>query len=260
MNKRLPYLAVVLLCILFTPSLRGAPPGQQSPTSQSNKKPSKHSGLPVVGEFQSKPESPEDHAHRLLREERYGKSPTLRSVRDPGLGGPAETTDLIFIDYVVTGKPQEPRGIPGVSATAIVIGTVVSGRAFATEAHNYVYTDYRIRVDEILKQDPAANLAVGGEVVAAREGGAIHFPSGHITNYITQGHGLPGIGSQYILFLQAIPDVSEYDIIFDAGYQLKDGRVYSLDDVNAEYDGLAAVIFLGRITKAVAGSQNGGKP
>ncbi len=109
------------------------------------------------------------------------------------------------------------------------------------------------------QQDAAASLSVGNELVAAREGGAVHFPSGHVTNFLTVGHGLPEIGSQYVLFLSR-PNTSlpEYDIIFDAGCQVKNGRTYPLDDVNSQYVGVDVAVFLGEIQNALAASQNGG--
>jgi len=173
--------------------------------------------------------------------------------------GQSETTSLRFIDYVVVGKSSDPSGIPVSVSTAVVIGTILSGKCFVHKDHTFVYTDYQVNVDQVLKQDAGANISVGGELVAAREGGAVHFPSGHVTNFLTVGHGLPEIGSQYILFLwKPIPSLPEYEIIFDAGYQLKNGRVYPLDDVNSQYVGVDVAVFLDEVQKAIAASQNGG--
>jgi len=229
------------------------------------KKPSAYSGLPVVGEFQeNQTEAAPDKERRQTREKRYSKTNLPRPVEDPGLfvDGESETTNLRFIDYVAVGKSSDPRGIPVSVSTAVVVGTILSGKCVVSGDHNYVYTDYQVKVDQVLKQDAKTSLSVGDELVAAREGGAVHFPSGHVTNFLTVGHGLPEIGSQYILFLsRPIPSLPEYEIMFDTGYQLKNGHVYPLDDVNSQYVGVDEAAFLDEVQKAIAASQqNGVKP
>jgi len=114
-----------------------------------------------------------------------------------------------------------------------------------------VYTDYQVKVDEVIKQDAGANLVVGALLTAARPGGAVHFPSGHVTNFLEVGHGHPEINAQYVLFLwRAIPSLPEYEIIIDSGYQLKNGRAYSLDDATSQYDGINANDLLAKVKLA----------
>lgn len=240
------FLSVVVSCIVAVPAL-----------SQVNAHhPSKHSGLPVVGEFQAKEsESPDERQHREMREERYGDR-LPKPLEDPGklVNGQQETSRLSFIDYVKPGVSEAEIGIPVSDSTAIVVGTVMGGKCFINRAHTFVYIDYQVKLDQILKPDAGRNLQIGDTVTASRPGGAIHFPSGHVTNVLNVGHGLPGIGAQYILFLwRAIPEFDEYEIVIDSGYQLKDGRVYALDDANARFDGLDAGKFVDRIKGMVSG-------
>ena len=263
-------LLMTLLLSICTGAWAQAPSGQTPQTQQDNdvgrRKPSRHSGLPVVGEFERQPEPDADEARRQIREKQYGdRRPT--PITDPGalLNGEPESTTLTIIDYgmsAVPGTHQDPPGIP-VSNTAVVIGTVLSGKTFINKNHTTVYSDYQVRLDEILKPDPTANLAVGDQVVASRPGGAIHFPSGHTTYVFNYGHGLPEIGSQYILFLfKTIPNIPAYEIAFVSGYQLKNGRVYPLDAANEQYyDAMSASVFLDIVKKAIVASQTkGAKP
>jgi len=265
----------LFLAILAVP-LRASPPGQTGQTQQAKpdegkytagghlKKPSAYSGLPVVGEFQeTQVETAPDRERRQIREKRYSGSNLPRPVADPGflVDGQSETTNLRFIDYVAVGKPSDPRGIPVSISTAVVVGTVLSGKCFVTKDHTFVYTDYQVKVDQVLKQDAGANLPVGGELVAAREGGAVHFPSGHVTNFLTARHGLPEVGSQYILFLwRSLPSLPEYEIILDAGYQIRSGRVYPLDDLNSPYAGVDLTVFMDEVQRAISASNGGVKP
>jgi len=263
---KLKIITVLVLALFVVGASSQAPPRQAKEDDRYTstgqlRKPSQHSGLPVVGELEGPQESPQDGARRQIREKRYSSYSTPRQVVDLGplVDGQAESTNLRFIDYVVVGKPIDPMGIPTSISTAVVVGTVLGGKVFVNKDHTFVYTDYQVRVDQILKQDPTANLTVGGLVIAAREGGAVRFPSGHVENFLISGRGLPAIGSQYVLFLvKPIPNFPEYDIILDAGYQVKNGRVYPLDDVNSRYVGVDVAVFLDEVQKAIAASQNGG--
>lgn len=252
MYKRLPYLVAILLCIAFT-----SPPnrGQQA---RDLKRPSVHSGLPVVGEVDAEAhETAQEQARRHIREDRYGDH-LPKPLTDPGptVNGQAESTNLTFIDYVTLGSSPDPVGIPASVSTAIVIGTVVSGKCFINKNHTLVYTDYQIKIDQILKPDATANLAVGDSVTASRPGGAIRFRSGHVINVFNVGHGLPEIGAQYVLFLwKAIPNLPEYEIVFDSGYQLANGLAYALDDANSQFNSMDANVLIAKIQKAISGAK-----
>jgi hypothetical protein len=262
----------ILLSLVFvatTASAQAQSPGSEVQDKDlGRRKASRNSGLPVVGEFQRQPESEANEGRRQTREKWYAKNVPTRlnaPYGDPGAlanGTTTESTNITIIDYVTIptpGAPQDPPGIPA-STTYAVMGTVLSGNSFIDKTNTVVYSDYKIRIDDILKGP--ATLAVGDEVIASRPGGAIHFPSGHTTNFLIINHGLPEVGSQYILFLwKPVPSLPEYEIALDSGYQLKNGRVYSLDEVNEQfYDGMSAPVFLGIVKKAIVASQNGAKP
>lgn len=209
------------------------------------RKPSRHSGLPVVGEFQRQPESDAEEKRRKIREDRYENDAARAHapIRDPGTLVGTESTSSTIIDSIIVSD-----GGPGISP-AVVIGTVLGGKSFISKNHTAVYSDYQIRIDEILKPDATATLAVGGAVVASRPGGAIQFPSGHRRYFLILGQGLPEIGSRYVLYLwKPVPNQPVWEII--SGYQLKDGRVYPLDEVNERsYDGMSEPVFLDLVKK-----------
>jgi hypothetical protein len=224
------------------------------------RKPSRHSGLPVVGEFERPRQSDAEEARRQKREKLYENSSPRMSTPygDPGelVDGQAESTYSTIIDYIqipTAGVHQDPQGIP-VTGTAVVIGTILSGNSFMSKHRTVVYSDYQVRVDEILKQGPKSTLAVGGQATASRAGGAIHFPSGHRTNFLISGQGLPEIGSRYVLYLwKPARNQPVWEIV--SGYQLKDGRVYPLDEVNERsYDGMSETVFLDLVKKAIGDS------
>lgn len=257
---------IILLTLLFalTSSLRAYPPiGAIVPQDESNtkldheklQKPSKHSATPAKGDFQdTQIELAPDQDRRQLRENRYkGANAEIKDPADTNPTGPKEDYSYTFIDFAGKVDP-----LPASQSAAVVIGTVLGGKAYVSKDHTFVYSDYQIKIDQILKQDSSANLTVGGVVVAMRQGGTIRFPSGHVRHFINNGHGFPAVGAQYLFFLLKPDAVPEYEMTIGATYELRSGRVYPLDDISKEFDGVSEPDFLNKVQTAIA--QNGGKP
>jgi hypothetical protein len=228
-----------------------APPVQTKLDHNKLVKPSKYSALPPRGEFQDNQiELAPDQERRQLRESRYkGNYPEVKDPADTYPTGPPEDSTYVINDYA--GKVD---AFPASRSAAVVVGTVLGGKAFVSKDRTYVYSDYQVRVDQVLKQDPTANLSVGGRLVASRGGGTIHFPSGRIRNFINHGEGMPAIGSQYLLFLVKpnIPE-PEYEIIIGGAYELRNGKAHPLDDINTELDNVSEPEFLDKVRNAIAG-------
>jgi len=236
--------------------LRASPPGASGQAKPNHKiKPSKYSAELPQGEFQSNQiELAPDAERRQLRESRY-KGP-YAEVRDPAETdptGPTEDSVYVISDYAGKIDP-----LPAYRSATVVIGTVLSGKAFVSKDHTYVYSDFEVHIDEILKQDPSANLSVGGQLIASRGGGTIRFPSSRVRNYVHHGEGMPAVGSQYLFFLVKpnIPE-PEYEIIIGAAYEIRNGKVHPLDDLSVEFDNMPEQEFLAKVQTAI--KQNGGR-
>jgi hypothetical protein len=253
----------VCLCIGLPESLQALPPkanahNQQSQLKDSDKKPTKYSDAPAKGEFQNQSsELASDQERRVVRESRYKNA--YPEITDPGNSPnstePGEDSVMTIHDWAA---PLEP--FPVAPSAAIVVGTVLSGKAFVSKDRTYVYSDYQVRVDRVLKQDASASLAVGEQIVVSRGGGTIRFPSGHIRNYLTSGEGFPAIGSQYLFFLGK-PNFPqhEYEQIIGSLYQLSDGKVHPFDTEQLPlFDDMSDVVFLAKVEQAIK-AQTGGK-
>jgi len=252
MHKRLP-LFILFIAFAFA-SLHGSPPGalaqQSSPAPPKQLKPSRYSAALPRGEFQDNQiELVPDQERRRLRESRYkGEYP---EIKDPGLKptGPINETTYVIKDYADQIDP-----LPVSRSAAVVVGTVLSGKAFVSKDRTYVYSDFQVDVDQVLKQDAQVNLVAGGRMVVSRGGGSIHFPSGRVKDYINHGEGMPAIGSQYLFFLVR-PDISEpeYEVIIGGAYELKDGKVHPLDDFNIALDNSSELELLSKVRSLLAG-------
>lgn len=249
----LPIALVALVVGWLLPNLESQRPPQENPHA-ALKRPSKHSGPLPKAEFAAiSTETPAEQLGRRSRESR--KRNSFPFVVDPGrlVDGQAENTVVLIEDivYVANSDPSYPASL----SSAVIVGTVLTAKGFVSDDRTYVYSDYQIRVDEVLKQDPNKKLVVGGQVLVSRTGAAVHFTSGHVTNYVVLERGMPQAGQQYLLFLWR-PDLSvpTYELIYGATYKLSYGRAYPLDD-DHYYREVAdgdAPLLLAKVKKAIA--------
>jgi hypothetical protein len=211
---------------------------------------SRYSAELPKGEFQDNQiEMVPDQDRRQLRESRYkGAYSEIKDPADSNPTGPAKETIYVIKDYADKIDP-----LPASRSAAVVIGTVLSSKAYVSKDRTYVYSDFQVHVDEVLKQDPQMNLVVGGRIVASRGGGTIHFPSGRINDYVNHGEGMPAIGSQYLFFL-ARPNIitePEYQVVIGGAYELRNGMVHPLDDFSLELDNASAQEVMSKVRAAV---------
>jgi hypothetical protein len=210
---------------------------------------SKYSAELPKGEFQDNQiEMVPDQDRRQLRESRYkGAYSEIKDPADSNPTGPAKQTIYVIKDYA-----EKLDSLPASRSAAVVIGTVLSSKAYVSKDRTYVYSDFQVRVDEVLKQDPPMNLVVGGRMVASRGGGTIHFPSGRINDYVNHGEGMPAIGSQYLFFLARPSNITEpeYQIITGGAYELRNGMVHPLDDFSPELDNATAQELISKVRTA----------
>jgi hypothetical protein len=230
-----------------------AQPRQVKQVAPTPTRPSKHSALPpTAAELNGNSyESPADVARRHEREARH-RGFYRQAVLDPGApaGGDPETSHFTFFEYYGAIDP-----FPA-SAATVVIGTVVAGQSYVSSDRTYVYSDYKVQVDSILKQDPTAKLTTGAQVTVSRPGGRVRFPSGHVTHFLIMGMGFPKVGAKYVLFLsKPDPDGIVYEVA--TAYELDSSLVQPLDDYEPQFEGMDSTTFLAKVKDAIANPPKG---
>ena len=125
---------------------------------------------------------------------------------------------------------QKLPALPVAASDAIVTGDITNAQAYLSPDKTGVYTEYTVRVEEVLKQYSAAPIVAGGFVDAQREGGRVRFPSGRVQSYITHYQGVPVTGRRYVLFLKRSEQANVFILL--TGYEQRDGHVYPLDGVD----------------------------
>lgn len=207
--------------------------------------------MPIVDYAGPDSAAPEERVKRQRSSARYDNS---RLVIEPKKPGGA----IVVKDHTIGKLPA----LPVTLSDAIVIGDVTDAQVHLSNDKSGVYTEFTIRVDEILK-DPGGSLQIGGPILAHRIGGRVRFPSGLVQRYAISYLGMPGANRRYALFLKKNDDSEAFVIL--TGYELRAGEVYPLDGASipgrasvlpqfVPYQGMDETTFLSRVRTASIGS------
>jgi hypothetical protein len=121
------------------------------------------------------------------------------------------------------------RDVPHEDSDAIIIGKIVGGRAYLSEDRTAVYSEYSVRVLDVLKNVADAPQR-GALVSVARAGGSISFPSGKTLIQAAENQSHPGgPQSRFLLFLKYSSEANLY--VIRTGYELTGSRIFCLDRV-----------------------------
>jgi hypothetical protein len=118
--------------------------------------------------------------------------------------------------------------LPVAKSAAVVIGEVTDAHAHFSDDETKIYSEFVVRIDELLKNDSQTPLVQGTSVVVERFGGRVRFPSGKVAVCLANHQDLPRIGKRYVLFLFH-EFVGDDDFTILTGYELRDGLVFPLD-------------------------------
>lgn len=203
--------------------------------------------MPIIDYAALDSTAPEEHLKRQRRSKRYDNS---RMVVEPQKAGGS----IVVIDHSIGKMPALPVNLSDV----IVIGNITDAHAHLSNDKSGVYTEFTIRVDEILK-DTTGSLQIGWPILAQRIGGRVRFPSGVVQKYGISYLGMPRTNRRYALFLKKNDDSDAFIIV--TGYELRAGEVHSLDGVKgtselpqfAAYKGMNETKFLSTILTANVG-------
>lgn len=113
-------------------------------------------------------------------------------------------------------------------ADAIVIGVVNNQASQLTEDEDFVFTDYEMAIEQILKDNPVASIQPGSALTISRPGGIVQLSNKEV-QALDQSFGLLKTGSRYLLFLKYIPATDSYKAFYSNGsFQISDSRIIKL--------------------------------
>jgi hypothetical protein len=170
-------------------------------------------------------EAPEKRARRLRRNGRFSAE-VFKESPDRGL------IRIIRGDWLETLP-----AIPAALSDSVIVGEVVAASAYLSEDRTALFSEFTVRVAEVLKNSARWPLVPGESLSAEREGGKVRYPSGRVQRYKLAHQGMPRVGGRYLLFLRRPDRLDEEVPYILTGYELRSGRVRPIDGTDLSSDG-----------------------
>src|SRR5215475_1810599 len=112
----------------------------------------------------------------------------------------------------------------------IVVGGVISKTSQLTENRDYVFSDYEVKIEEVLKNNTSAKPETGGQIVVSSGGGTVKVGD-LIIRLGDKSWAQYKKGVRYLFFLKYAPTAAVYQgIIGDNSFALYAERVDVPDD------------------------------
>lgn len=102
------------------------------------------------------------------------------------------------------------------TSDAVLIGIVKDRASFITAEGTFVFTDYDLAVEVVLKNNAASLLHPSDQISITRPGGNIQL-DGHNIRALDESLGPLVIGSRYLLFLDYIQSTGAYKAFYSQG-------------------------------------------
>lgn len=206
--------------------------------------------FPITDYFSPEPADREKKAKRKVKSGKYDKSPFTFD----------ETTENVSIHY---DWEAELPAFPVARSSAVILGEVVDAQAHLSNLKNAVYSEFTIKIGEVLKNSSSVPLSSGDQAVVERLGGRVRLPNRKVGLVHVRNQNMPRVGSRYVLFLEpflpfpVIRDVQDQSLYILTGYELRTGLVYPLDDAGenhpiSDYKGVAEASFLSDLRSALS--------
>jgi len=200
---------------------------------------------PIADSNETPPNDPKERAKRIKRSKKYNaKSPVI---------GP---------DLVQTSEgynwPADFKPIPTSASNLIIVATTDTAAAHLSDDKNSVYSEFAVKIDQVLKNETSLPIICGESLTVVRKGGRVRYPSGHVSWFFVAGQGLPQLNTQYILFLKTTDEAKVFDIV--TGYAIVNDRVEPLDYSPRvvgfqRYSGTSVTAFLSEVRNSILNAQ-----
>lgn len=168
----------------------------------------------------------------------------------------SESSDGIF---TISDWEVGLSALPVSRSSAVILGEVTNAQAHLSDDETNIYSEFTVRLVEILKHDRQRRLNIGDDVIVERSGGRVRLPSGKVIVSRTNHQDLPHVGKSYLLFLtHAFAGGSaDEDFHILTGYELRNGQVFPLDKLNrghaiTQYSGADLATFRADLSKGLA--------
>lgn len=183
---------------------------------------------PVTNYETPKPTDERNHASREAKNKRHNNS--IFGVKE-AIKAPPDTAHMITltVDWEVGLSP-----LPVDRSDMVVMGEVADAQAFLSTDQSGIYSEFTVRVEEVLKRDGVSPVASGDVITVVRPGGRVRALSGRIQLFRVAGQDMPLQGRRYVVFLQRKEQEHDFDLL--TGYELRAGKVFPLDAAITKFE------------------------
>jgi hypothetical protein len=173
---------------------------------------------------------------KTKRQQEHGKlfngygSKKLAELYDKGSGeitteiGPGMT--MIFPNAPPFDRQRFLQEI-GCDADAVLIGETKGKTSQLTENEDFVFTDYDVKVNQILKNNVRSPINIENNIVVTRIGGKIRY-RGRIFTALDQNFRPFKLNSLYLLYLKYIPETDSYRAFPNGSFHLENNILEQL--------------------------------
>lgn len=120
-----------------------------------------------------------------------------------------------------------PAILPTAESEVVVIGTVAKVTTHLSNDKTGVYSEYKVKVDQVLKGSDTTGNEQSTFIKIDRAGGLVRYPHGQTVLYLDSDKGLPVVGNQYLLFLKSPTENENYAVL--TLYELQETATKPLD-------------------------------
>lgn len=164
----------------------------------------------------------------ILNEQRIasGKKYNGQGVLDPS--STEDNREVLFVDW-----ESSLSALPVEKSQIVVVGCLVQAQAFLSEDKTSVYSEFKIEISNVLKNTGKKELKQSENISVQRLGGIVEYASGFKTWFLVSGQRMPTVGKKYVFFITnnfPISGASEKDFYLLTAYELREGRVFPLDN------------------------------
>jgi hypothetical protein len=198
---------------------------------------------------------PSDESAKAIRAKKSKK------YNDKSLSEISEASNATFL---VNEALSNLSALPVDKSSVVLLGEIIDAKAYLSEDKTAVYSEFKVRLETVLKNSANQVLRVGESIAVERFGGRVRLPSGKLFIAAVDNQDMPRVGGKYLLFLTNNFGRAEYsaeDFNILMGYELRGGKVFPLDRTSskhpiARYDGKDETTLLTDLTSLIGVSTN----
>lgn len=102
------------------------------------------------------------------------------------------------------------------ASDAVVIGKVLRKQSQLTTDGEFIFTDFSVKVESVLKNDRQKAIGLHEEIVVTGPGGKVSL-RGRVLTVEDRNQARLMIGDRYLLFMVAVPETGAYTLHIDSG-------------------------------------------